>query len=294
VNSGRAAAVTETQPSLPSPTATSRFELPTRTLSGIVLAAIMVGSLIVGGWVFPIVVVAAAIAAVREWHRLLNAGRLAPEMIPTSLAVAGAAVLAHIQGTSGLALLVIILGGAAAAGIAALRRLPMLWPLPWHAFGALYIGLTVLALVILRDQPHGIAKVGALFVTVWTADTGALMFGRMIGGPKLAPDLSPNKTWAGFLGGTAAAAAAEVLYVFFLDGSPGEAVLFGIALAIAGHVGDLFESWVKRQFHAKNTGRLIPGHGGMLDRIDSLLFAAPICALLVCYAGFDPFSGVVP
>jgi phosphatidate cytidylyltransferase len=294
VNSGRAAAVSETQPSLPSPTATSRVELPTRTLSGIVLAAIMVGSLIFGGWVFAIVVVAAAIAAIREWHRLLNAGRLALEMIPTSLAVAGAAAIAHVQGSSSLALLVIGLGGAAAAAFAALRRLPVLWPLPWHAFGALYIGFTVLALVILRDQPHGIAIVGALFVAVWTADTGALVFGRMIGGPKLAPDLSPNKTWAGFLGGTAAAAAAEVLYAFFLDGSSGEAVLFGIVLAIAGHVGDLFESWVKRQFHAKNTGRLIPGHGGMLDRIDSLLFAAPICALLVSYALFNPFAGATP
>jgi phosphatidate cytidylyltransferase len=293
VNSGRAAAVSETQPSLPSPTAASRVELPTRTLSGIVLAAVMVVSLILGGWVFAMVVAAAAIAALREWHRLLNRGRLALEMIPTSLAVAGAAAIAHVQASSSLALLVIGLGGAAAA-LAALRRLPVLWPLPWHAFGGLYIGLTVLALVILRDQPHGIAIVGALFVAVWTADTGALVFGRMIGGPKLAPDLSPNKTWAGFLGGTAAAAAAEVLYAFFLDGSSGQAVLFGIVLAIAGHVGDLFESWVKRQFHAKNTGRLIPGHGGMLDRIDSLLFAAPLCALLVSYAIFNPFAGATP
>jgi phosphatidate cytidylyltransferase len=253
----------------------------------------MVGALVAGGWIFPIVVVTAAVAALREWHRLINTGRFAREMILTSLAVAGAAAIAHMQGAAG-AFLVIALGGAIAATSAALRRLPALWPIPWHAFGAVYIGLTVVALVILRDQPQGIAIVGALFVAVWTADTAALLFGRTIGGPKLAPDLSPNKTWAGFLGGTAAAAAAEAAYVFLLNGAAGEGALLGIILAVAGHGGDLFESWVKRQFHAKNTGRLIPGHGGMLDRIDSLLFAAPLCAVLVCYAGFNPFAGLIP
>ncbi len=287
--------MTETQPSLPNPAASGRFELPTRALSGTVMAGVMVAALIGGGVVFPIVVVACAIAAVREWHRLVNAGRWARETIPTALALAGAATLAHEQGALGPALLVIGLGGAIAAASAALRRLPGLWPISWHAFGAPYIGLTVLALVMLRDEPHGAAVAGALFVAVWAADTGALVFGRTIGGPKLAPVLSPNKTWAGFLGGTALAASAEALYVFLLDGSPGKAALFGAVLAVAGHSGDLFESWVKRQFRAKNTGRLIPGHGGMLDRIDSLLFAAPACAVLIhYYAGFNPFAGVAP
>lgn len=244
---------------------------------------------------FPVVIVACALAAVREWHRLVNAGRMAREMIPTALALAGAAGLAYLKGTPGPALLVIAFGGALAAASAALRRGATLWAIPWHGFGAPYIGLTVLALVILRGEPRGAAIVGALFVAVWAADTGALAFGRAIGGPKLAPGLSPNKTWAGFLGGTAVAALAESLYVFLLDGSAGKAAMFGAVLAVAGHVGDLFESWVKRQFRAKNTGRLIPGHGGMLDRIDSLLFAAPVCAALIYYdAAFNPLLGALP
>jgi phosphatidate cytidylyltransferase len=259
------------------------------------MAGIMVAALIIGGVVFPAVVVAAAIAAVREWHRLVNAGRMAREMIPTALAIAGAAALAHMQATPGAALLVLALGGAVAALSAAFKRLPAFWPIPWHAFGSIYIGLTVLSLVVLRLQPRGAAIVGALFVAVWAADTAALLFGRIIGGPKLAPALSPNKTWAGFLGGTVAAAVAEALYAFLLDGSPITAALFGTVLAVAGHGGDLFESWVKRQFRAKNTGRLIPGHGGMLDRIDSLLFAAPVCALLIYYsASFNPLLGSAP
>jgi phosphatidate cytidylyltransferase len=235
----------------------------------------------------------AAIAALREWHRLINAGRLAREMVPTSLAVAAAALLVQPPARFDLALLAIVLGGGGAAALAALRRLPVIWPIPWHAFGAVYIGFTVLALTVMRDAPLGTLYVGALFVAVWMADTGALLLGRLIGGPKLAPQLSPNKTWAGFLGGTLAAGAAEALYVFLFGGSPGIGLVFGVFLALAGHCGDLFESWVKRQFHAKNTGSLIPGHGGMLDRIDSLLVAAPVCALLI-FAGLTPFAGIAP
>jgi phosphatidate cytidylyltransferase len=132
-----------------------------------------------------------------------------------------------------------------------------------------------------------------LFVAVWTADTAALLLGRMIGGPKLAPELSPNKTWAGFVGGTLAAGVAESIYVFLLGGLALEGAAFGIFIALAGHCGDLFESWVKRQFRAKNTGSLIPGHGGMLDRIDSLLFAAPACVAIIYLAGFNPWNSSV-
>ncbi len=283
-----------TQPSLPNPTMSGPFDLPARAASGVVLGAIMVGALVFGGVVFSVVVSAAAIWALREWHRLINAGRLARETIPTALAIMAAAALVHFPGGVHLALLAIVAGGLAAAASASLRRLPFLWPIPWHAFGALYIGLTVMSLVILREEPRGAVLVGGLFVAVWSADTAALVFGRLIGGPKLAPVLSPNKTWAGFLGGTAAAGAAEALYAYLVGGSPSEALPFGIALALIGHSGDLFESWVKRQFHAKNTGSLIPGHGGMLDRIDSLLFAAPVCAALIYYAGYNPFAGAAP
>ena len=250
-----------------------------------------IGALFTGGLVFGAIVAAAAIAALREWHRLINGGRIAREMIPTSLAMVAAVLL--INGTNGVMLAVgaLALGSTCAALSASTRRPAVLWPIPWHAFGAVYIGASVIALVLLRDDPRGSAIVGGLFVAVWTADTAALLLGRLIGGPKLAPELSPNKTWAGFVGGTLAAAVAEAVYVFSLGGAIFEGGVFGLIIALSGHCGDLFESWVKRQFRAKNTGSLIPGHGGMLDRIDSLLFAAPVCLAMLYLTGFNPWNG---
>ena len=277
-------------PSLDKPTA-GRFEFSARAASAVVLALAAIGALFIGGLVFGAFVAAAAIAALREWHRLINNGRIAREMIPTSLAMITAVLV--INGTNGvmLALAAIALGAISAALSASTRRTAALWPIPWHAFGAVYIGISVIALVFLRNDPRGSVIVGGLFVAVWTADTGALLLGRLIGGPKLAPDLSPNKTWAGFLGGTLAAGAAEAVYVLSFGGAIFEGAAFGIIIALSGHCGDLFESWVKRQFRAKNTGSLIPGHGGMLDRIDSLLFAAPVCLVMLYLTGFNPWNG---
>jgi phosphatidate cytidylyltransferase len=281
--------VNGSQPSLHKPT-TGRFELPARTASAVVMGLAAVGAVFTGGLVFATIVAAAAIAALREWHRLINGGRIAREMIPTSLAMVAVVVLIHQMNGLPLALAAIALGALGAAVSAAIRSITMLWPIPWHAFGAFYLGLPVISLALLRDDPRGSAIVGGLFVAVWTADTAALLLGRLIGGPKLAPDLSPNKTWAGFVGGTLAAGAAESIYVFWLGGAALEGVAFGVLLALAGHCGDLFESWVKRQFRAKNTGSLIPGHGGMLDRVDSLLFAAPVCMAMIYLAGFNPWN----
>jgi phosphatidate cytidylyltransferase len=243
---------------------------------------------------FAVIIVAVAIAALREWHRLINGGRIAREMIPTSLAMIAAVLLVtNLEGLL-LAMAAVALGALLAAISAAVRSTKVLWPIPWHAFGAFYIGLPVLSLSLLRAEPRGSAIVGGLFVAIWTADTAALLLGRLIGGPKLAPDLSPNKTWAGFLGGTLAAGAAELIYVAILGGTPLPGAVFGIFLALSGHCGDLFESWVKRQFRAKNTGSLIPGHGGMLDRVDSLLFAAPACMAMIYLGGFNPWNSSPP
>src|SRR5262249_23390614 len=153
-----------------------------------------------------------------EWHRLINARRLAWEMIPTSAAMVAVALLVQDPGFIRLALLAIALGAALAAILASLRRPWALWRVAWHALGAPYIGFTVLALTLLRSEPQGALIVGGLFVAVWMADTGALLFGRIIGGPKLVPWLSPNNTWAGFVGGTILAAVLEALYAFVFTG----------------------------------------------------------------------------
>jgi phosphatidate cytidylyltransferase len=120
------------------------------------------------------------------------------------------------------------------------------------------------------------------------------VIGNLVGGPKLAPVLSPNKTWSGTVGGVAAAAIASAVFIAVIGGDPARAALFGAALSVVAHLGDLFESWVKRRFHLKNSGALIPGHGGVLDRIDSTLAAALALQIAVFVFGLDPLFGARP
>ncbi|MGQ0741633.1 MAG: phosphatidate cytidylyltransferase [Alphaproteobacteria bacterium] len=269
-----------------------RSELLARAVSGVVMAVAAVAGVAGGGVLFSAIAAVTAMAALREWHRLINGGPrhgISPEMLVTVGSVIVAVVLIHVRHEAGLPTLIVGTGGVVAGLIALARKKPA----ALHMLGAAYIGGPALALVALRhDYEHGGWIVLGVFAAVWAADIGALFFGQLIGGPKLAPVLSPHKTWAGFVGGIAAGAAAEVLYIVLLGGLPGRAFVFGVLLALAGNMGDLFESWIKRMFRAKNSGGLIPGHGGVLDRIDSLLFAAPFASGLVFLLGFDPLVGI--
>ncbi len=154
--------------------------------------------------------------------------------------------------------------------------------LAWLAGGALYIGAPSLALLWLRaDGDVGRHAVFWLMALVWAADSGAYAFGLSIGGPKLAPRISPKKTWAGFGGGVFCAAAAGALGASLLgkdDLLPLSAL--SAALGAVSQLGDLLESWVKRRFGVKDTSNLIPGHGGLLDRVDGLLAVVSVAALL--------------
>lgn len=147
--------------------------------------------------------------------------------------------------------------------------------------GIPYVALPVLALVLLRsDNVWGIHAIMWLMLVVWATDTFAYFAGRIIGGPKLAPVLSPKKTWAGLLGGMAGAALASGIYAAcFL---PSWIALAGVAaaLAVVAQLGDIFESALKRQFDLKDSGDLIPGHGGVLDRVDGLVFAGVVAAII--------------
>jgi phosphatidate cytidylyltransferase len=269
-----------------------RSELFARAISGVVMAAAAVAGVAGGGMLFSAIVAVAAVAALREWHRLINGGPrhgVSLEMLVTSGSVAIAITLIHLRHEAGLPTLVVGAGSVVAGLIALWRGKSVLL----HMLGGAYIGGPALALVALRDDyDNGGWIVFGVFAAVWAADIGALFFGQLIGGPRLAPALSPQKTWVGFVGGVAAGAAAEMLYVALLGGAPARAFVFGAVLAVAGNFGDLFESWIKRMFRAKNSGGLIPGHGGMLDRIDSLLFAAPVASGLVFLLGFDPLVGI--
>jgi phosphatidate cytidylyltransferase len=170
--------------------------------------------------------------------------------------------------------------GLVAAGVAAMG-----WE--WHrmsggsprmmAIGLLYIGPGALALLWLRGGAVGLANVAFVFGVVWASDIGAYMVGRLVGGQKLAPSISPGKTWSGAFGGLVAVAVVGLVVGGIW------AVLVACVVGVAAQLGDLLESGVKRHFGVKDSGWLIPGHGGVLDRVDALLTAAPVAALIGWY-----------
>jgi phosphatidate cytidylyltransferase len=157
--------------------------------------------------------------------------------------------------------------------------------------GVPYVGLAVAALAWLRaDAAAGRANVLFLVLIVWASDIGAYLVGRLAGGPRLAPSISPGKTWSGALGGLAAAVAVGWLAGAAFSRGPAEApgaAALGVAalLGVAAQAGDLLESWIKRQFGVKDSGHLIPGHGGLFDRLDGVLAAAPLAAALALALG---------
>jgi phosphatidate cytidylyltransferase len=236
------------------------------------------------------------ILASREWHRLVRSPAQAaaadqqPILIQTvitgvTLAAAVAAIFFRIVP---LAFVFLVIGTVFSFEWARRRNDNP----AWHAIGVLYLGLPALALVSLRILPaQGIWYVVGLFLIVWSTDTGALVFGKLIGGKKIAPRLSPGKTWAGTIGGTITAVAVFSLFIAFFTFQWAAALAFAVGLSIVAHLGDLLESGIKRHFKTKDSGALIPGHGGMLDRVDSLLAASVVLALLVFGLHFNPMFG---
>ena len=155
----------------------------------------------------------------------------------------------------------------------------------WYAGGFVYVGTAVAVLLLMRDGYHGAELVIALVATVIAIDVGAYFAGRTIGGPKIAPAISPSKTWAGLAGGVVAAIFAIALAERQTGavGTPSLIVVFGFVAALVAQAGDFFESWMKRRASVKDSGKLIPGHGGLLDRVDGLL---AICMVIgIVFAG---------
>jgi phosphatidate cytidylyltransferase len=260
----------------------------TRPLFGILLGLFTLCVVFYGPRTVAISLVFAFAVAALEWHRCVAEGaERFPEAALTTATVA-ASEAALLYGGIWAALLVVVVGTIATFVLAFRRdRHPF-----WHAAGTPYLALPALSLVALCGISHGLILIG-LFLIVWATDTGALVFGNLIGGPRLAPRLSPAKTWAGTIGGSVAAALVFTFYLHvLLGGSALVALLFGFLFSFSAHAGDLVESLVKRRFGVKNSGSIIPGHGGILDRIDSTLIAAPVMALLVFVAHFNPLFGV--
>jgi len=262
----------------------------TRPLFGIILGLIALAVVFYSATALAVVVAIAFVPAAFEWHRCVGGGtQHRNEAILTAVTIALAEAVFLTSGFF-LAGALVALAGTIAQFVLAMRqdKHP-----GWQAAGVPYLAIPALCLVALCALQHGSLIVMGLLLIVWATDTGALIVGNLIGGPRLAPKLSPGKTWAGTLGGSLMGALVYTFYVSnFLGGSAMPALAFGFAFSFVAHAGDLAESLVKRRFGLKNSGALIPGHGGVLDRIDSTLAAAPVMALLVFVAHFNPLFGV--
>ncbi len=252
-----------------------------RVLSALVLAPVAVALIYLGGWPFAGAVALVAILMAVEWERLT--GRASPVMTALQAAVLVLAIVLASLTPLTYAILVALLGALLLGAIGLLRGRSA----TWLVLGTIWLALPCIALIWLRRQPDlGLAATLGIFLVVWACDTAAYFAGRSIGGPKLAPRWSPNKTWSGLGGGMLAAGVVGVLWA----GWTGAASLLslglaGAVLAVVAQLGDLAESAVKRRFDAKDSGHLIPGHGGLLDRVDGLLFAVPAAALLTLIGG---------
>lgn len=245
-------------------------DLRIRTLSAAVLIPLVLFAVWFGGFVFTGFIFALGIFMAIEWVKI-SFGTNKLQLLIHELAAA-----AVIMGSVTLSLAAIIILSVVS------------WVLQrkdginyWKVVGVAYVGLPVLALSILRDDVQfGMKAVVWCMVIVWSADVMAYFFGRIIGGPKLVPRISPKKTWAGMVGAIVGAVLASVLFSYFtqLGFWPLAGVAAGFAVLEQG--GDIFESAFKRHFGVKDSGNSIPGHGGVLDRIDGLI-AVVVAAVLV-------------
>jgi phosphatidate cytidylyltransferase len=250
-------------------------ELRLRIVSGLVLAAVVLAAAWAGGLPFRLLSSLIALLVYYEWSTIT---RLAEADVrgnafgwAATLAVAAMVVYAEEE----LAL-VTIAGAVALSAIHAAAFKRSFW-LPG---GIAYAGLTAVSLAAIRGgDATGLIAMLFVFSVVWATDILAYFVGRAIGGPKLAPSISPGKTWSGAIGGTISAiVAGSVLYLAFFPSIGSWIPFVAFILSVFSQVGDLFESFIKRRFGVKDSSRLIPGHGGVMDRVDGLVFA--------CFAAF--------
>ncbi len=261
-------------------------ELKKRVLSGIVMAALAIASVILGGWFFAAFWGFAAVAVAFEWQRLVH-GKA--EVVPVLVACA-AAVSATLAGLTdnllfwlSVPVLVAITGAVGPSGNK-----------HWAAIGAVYASGLGAATMLCRGTGYdGAVVLFWLFGVVWGTDTLAYFTGRALGGPKLWPRVSPKKTWSGAIGGLVGGVAIACIILFASGVAPKwQHVAISVALSALTQLGDLFESSIKRRYGAKDAGTLIPGHGGVMDRLDGFIFAVIFEAIVgVAHAGLQNVPG---
>lgn len=265
-------------------------ELRLRIVSAIVLAAVALGATWAGGLLFTLFAVILALLIFYEWSTITGHAPFARYTLFgwASLVVVLAQLLIEGARQGAAISLYLLVGFTIVCALIALIRGKSLW----LAGGVFYAGLSGISLAALRDS-YGMVAIVFIFAVVWGTDILAYFVGRAIGGPKLAPRISPGKTWSGAIGGTIAGVLAGCLVVWFAGESLTVGlVVFTIVLSIGSQIGDLFESFIKRRFGVKDSSRLIPGHGGVMDRVDGLVVACFLAFLgaLVLSSVSDPLA----
>lgn len=249
-------------------------DLRARIIAGAVMALIALTLAYAGPTWFALLVLVVSLVISWEWGRAVRGVSFDLAFFVHAAAVTVAIILAA-QGYAALGLAVI--------ATAAIILVPLVFGrgARLSVLGVMYVGVPAVALLWMRsDEPYGFLAVLLIFAIVWTSDTAAYAAGRLIGGPRLWPQVSPNKTWAGLLGGLAASTAAAALFSIFVAGaSPLGLALTGLVLGIVAQAGDLAESALKRISGLKDASALIPGHGGFMDRMDSIVTVAVAAGL---------------
>ena len=243
-----------------------------RVIVALILAPLAIAIAYAGGWLWILLVTLAVIGLYVEWLTIVGLAREMPVVVSgiAALAVAGLCLaIGRIDAASG----VLAIGLAAVALLTRERR-------NWTAAGFFYAAAAEMASVLVRlDSVKGFVALIFVLLIVWVTDIGGYFAGRGIGGPKLWPRVSPKKTWAGAAGGFAASLAVAFGFAAFDLGKTGALLLLSAVLSVVSQLGDLFESAVKRRFGVKDSSHVIPGHGGLLDRLDGFVAAIIVAAI---------------
>lgn len=256
-----------------SDTAKGSSNLYMRVVAALVLAPLTIVIAWIGGWIWACVVVAAAALLYFEWLMIVgvSGNRLAVAAGIAALASSGICLMLR---RADLALEISVAGAILAAVVAQRQR-------GWVVGGLVYAAAALIATILVRrDADFGFLGLMFVLLVVWVTDIGGYFAGRGIGGPKLWPRVSPKKTWAGAIGGLVLGLVIAAGFAFLGFGKMGPLLLLGAVLSVVSQLGDLFESAVKRRFDVKDSSHIIPGHGGLLDRLDGFVAAIVFAAFI--------------
>ncbi len=265
-----------------------RRDVVRRLFSAAVLASVAVLVTQLGGMWFSLPVLALAGVLLHEWHRLSTT----PGYLFSAAAIVAAWIAVAWQGNLVIALYALFVGMVGCAFYLLVRRSET--KVSWAISGVTYVGIPMVALVWMRNADGSSLVVLWMFLVIWASDSAAFVVGRIIGGPLLYPSISPAKTWAGAIGGLLASIATGVGTAVMIQQMLTTALMLSVIVCIAAQSGDLLQSALKRRWQVKDAGNLIPGHGGLMDRLDSLVIAAPVFAMVWTIISLEFGHAAVP